>query len=52
VAQVDDEWTLKRFMRDRAGVRLDPANPKYRFIRPRRSLVIGGIVRAVIRKYS
>ncbi len=51
VAQVDDEWTLKRFVRDRAGVRLDPANPKYRFIRPRRSLVIGGIVRAVIRKY-
>lgn len=51
VAQVDDEWTLKYFNRDRAGVRLDPANPKYRFIRPRRSLSIGGIVRAVIRKY-
>ncbi|HOW98108.1 MAG TPA: LexA family transcriptional regulator [Kiritimatiellia bacterium] len=52
VAQVDDEWTLKYFNRDRAGVRLDPANPKYRFIRPRRSLSIGGIVRAVIRKYG
>ena len=51
VAQVDDEWTIKYFVRDRAGVRLDPANPKYRFIRPRRSLVIGGIVHAVIRKY-
>ena len=51
VAQVDDEWTLKYYVRDQAGVRLDPANPKYRFIRPKRSLMIGGIVRAVIRKY-
>ncbi len=52
VAQVDDEWTIKYFVKDNAGVRLDPANPKYRFIRPRRSLTIGGVVRAVIRKYS
>lgn len=52
VAQVDDEWTLKYFVKDQAGVRLEPANPKYRFIRPQRSLVIGGIVRAVIRKYG
>jgi len=51
VAQVDDEWTIKYFVKDAAGVRLDPANPKYRFIRPRRSLVIGGVVKAVIRKY-
>ena len=51
VVQVDEEWTIKYFMKDNAGVRLDPANPKYRFIRPKRSLVIGGVVRAVIRKY-
>lgn len=51
VVQVDDEWTLKYFMQDQAGIRLDPANPKYRFIRPKRSLVIGGVVKAVIRKY-
>jgi SOS regulatory protein LexA len=51
VARVDDEWTLKYYMRDKAGVRLDPANPKYSFIRPKHSLEIGGIVRAVIRKY-
>jgi repressor LexA len=51
VARVDDEWTLKYYMRDKAGVRLDPANPKYKFIRPKHSLEIGGIVRAVIRKY-
>ena len=51
VAQVDDEWTIKYFMKDNAGIRLDPANPKYRFIRPKRTLNIGGVVRAVIRKY-
>ena len=52
VAQVDDEWTLKYYMKDKQGVRLDPANPKYESIRPKRSLVIGGIVKAVIRKYD
>jgi SOS regulatory protein LexA len=52
VAQVDEEWTLKYFAQDRAGVRLDPANPRYRFIRPRQSLVIGGVVRGVVRKYG
>ena len=51
VARVDEEWTLKYYVRDNAGVRLEPANPKYKFIRPLRSLEIGGIVRAVIRKY-
>ncbi|MFH0880554.1 MAG: transcriptional repressor LexA [Lentisphaerota bacterium] len=51
IAQVDDEWTIKYFTMDQVGVRLDPANPKYRFIRPKRSLVIGGVVKAVIRKY-
>jgi len=52
VAQVDDEWTLKYYAKDRQGVRLDPANAKYRSIRPKRSLTIGGVVRAVIRKYG
>lgn len=51
VAQVDGEWTLKYFGRDSKGVYLDPANRKYRRIRPARSLVIGGIVNAVVRKY-
>jgi SOS-response transcriptional repressor LexA len=51
IAQVDGEWTLKYFGRDSKGVYLEPANQKYRRIRPARSLVIGGIVKAVIRKY-
>jgi len=52
VAQVDDEWTLKYFIKDPNGVRLEPANRKYQPIVPSRSLVIGGVVRTVIRKYG
>jgi repressor LexA len=52
VAQVDDEWTLKYYGKDKEGIRLDPANAKYKTIRPSRSLVIGGIVKAVVRKYA
>jgi len=52
IAQVDGEWTMKFFMRDRQGVRLDPANRKYRSIRPKQSLEIAGVVRTVIRKYD
>jgi len=52
VAQVDDEWTLKYYQKDRQGVRLEPANAKYEVIRPKRSLTVGGIVRAVVRKYG
>lgn len=51
IAQVDDEWTLKYFIKDGQGVCLMPANKKYHSIRPRRSMIIGGVVRAVIRKY-
>jgi repressor LexA len=52
VAQVDGEWTMKYFVRDRKGVRLDAANKRYATIRPNQSLEIGGVVRTVIRKYS
>jgi repressor LexA len=51
VAQVDDEWTIKYFSKDKEGVRLDPANKKYKTIRPKRTLTMAGVVRAVIRKY-
>ncbi|MEI6516056.1 MAG: transcriptional repressor LexA [bacterium] len=52
VAQVDNEWTLKYYIKDESGVSLEPANPRYPVIRPRLSLTIGGIVKAVIRKYG
>ena len=52
IAQVDGEWTMKYFGKDRQGVYLDPANSNYKRIRPDQSLTIGGIVKAVIRKYN
>lgn len=52
VAQVDEEWTLKYFVRDRGGVRLEAANRKYAPIVPQRSLSVAGVVRTVIRKYG
>ena len=52
IAQVDGEWTMKYFMKDRKGIRLEPANKKYDPIRPTRSLEIGGVVRGVVRKYG
>ena len=52
IAQVDRDWTLKYYGKDREGVYLDPANSKWMRIRPQHSLTIGGIVRAVIRKHE
>ncbi|MFH0908391.1 MAG: transcriptional repressor LexA [bacterium] len=52
VAQVDGEWTLKYYVKDKTGIRLDPANKKYKPLRPKQSLHIGGVVRAVVRKYG
>ena len=52
IAQVDEEWTMKYFGKDKRGVYLDPANPAYSRIRPKNSFSVGGIVRAVIRKYK
>jgi len=51
IAQVDGEWTMKYFVKDRKGVRLEPANEAYSTIRPRNSLELGGVVKSVIRKY-
>ncbi|MBT3193670.1 MAG: repressor LexA [Verrucomicrobia bacterium] len=51
IACVDGEWTMKYFIRDRSGIHLDPANPKYAPIRPENTLEIAGIVKTVIRKY-
>ena len=52
IAQVDGEWTLKYYVPERGGIRLEPANRKYAAIRAKQSLVVGGVVRAVIRKYA
>lgn len=52
VAQVDGEWTLKYYAKDKEGIVLEPANPDFHPIRPQQTLSIGGVVRAVIRKYE
>ncbi len=52
VAAVDGDWTVKYFEKNGRSVRLVPANKKYKPIEPNQSLEIGGIVRAVIRKYG
>ncbi len=52
VAQVDGDWTMKRYERRGARVVLVPANPKYKLIVPQRELVLGGVVRGVVRVYG
>ncbi|MEI6218094.1 MAG: transcriptional repressor LexA [bacterium] len=51
IAQVDGEWTMKYYMKDRDSVRLEPANRKYETIVPKLSLIIGGVVKSLVRKY-
>ncbi len=50
IACVDGEWTMKFFHKDGKGVRLEPANPKYEAIKPKRGLAVEGVVSGVIRK--
>jgi len=52
IAQVDGEWTMKFYEKNGGQVRLIAANKKYSPIVPKRELVIGGVVTAVIRKYK
>jgi repressor LexA len=52
IAQIDGEWTMKYYGKDKDGIYLDPANTHYKRIRPVRDFQVGGIVRAVIRKYT
>ena len=52
IAQVDGEWTLKYYEKHGSAVKLIAANKKYSPIIPKRELVVGGVVTAVIRKYK
>ena len=40
IAQVDGEWTMKYFVKNRDGITLEPANRKYKPVRPKESLTI------------
>jgi len=50
-AYVDNEWTLKFFVKENGKIKLVPANPKYQPITPKLSLTIGGVVVSSVRKY-
>lgn len=52
IAEVDGEWTMKFFRKRGERVFLEAANPRYPIIEAREELRIGGVVTAVIRKYS
>ena len=51
IAEVDGEWTIKYFRKEGRSTIIEAANPKYKTIRPKSQLRIGGVVMAVIRKY-
>ena len=51
IAEVDGEWTIKYFRKEGRSTIIEAADPKYKTIRPKSQLRIGGVVMAVIRKY-
>jgi repressor LexA len=51
IAEVDGEWTIKYFRKVGRNIILEAANPKYKTIKPKSELRLGGVVTAVIRKY-
>ncbi len=52
IAEVDGQWTMKYLRKRGANVTLLPANPRYKPIKPKSELKIGGVVTAVVRKYK
>ncbi len=52
IAQVDGDWTMKYYQKEKGNVILEPANKKYPTIRPTYELTIGGVVTGVIRRYK
>jgi len=51
IAEVDGGWTLKYFRERNGRVYLEPANKKYKLIKPEEYLKVAAVVRGVIRKY-
>ncbi len=52
IAEVDGEWTMKYLEKRGDDIALIPANPRFKPIRPKNELKIGGVVTAVVRKYQ
>lgn len=51
LACVDNEWTLKYYRNSSGTIELVPANSKYPVIFPKNELTIGGVVKALMRRY-
>ena len=51
IAEVDHEWTMKYYEKNKNKIILRPANKNYSDIIPSQELKIGGVVTGVIRKY-
>jgi repressor LexA len=51
IAEVDHAWTMKYFKKIKGEIYLEPANKKYKLIKPEGELKIAAVVKAVIRKY-
>ena len=51
IAQVDGEWTMKRFCKRGRTVTLEAANPRYQPVIPKEELRIAAVVRGLVRKY-
>ena len=51
-ACLDNECTLKYFHKDKTGIVLKAANPKYPHLRAKTQLTIEGILVGIMRKYS
>ena len=52
VAEVDGDWTMKYFHKNRGQVILEAANPDCPAITPKTELRLVGVVTACIRKYA
>ena len=52
VAEVDGDWTMKYFRRDKGRITLEAANPGCPNITPREELRLVGVVTACVRKYA
>ncbi len=52
LAEVDGAWTLKWLRKDKIGNYLEPANKKYKNIRPKNEMQISAVVVALVRKYG
>jgi repressor LexA len=52
LAEVDGNWTLKYYRKDKSGITLVPANKNFPIIRAKESLEIPAVVVSTIRKYK